>query len=268
MLTYIAQGLVQGLTEFLPVSSSGHLALMQHFFKFEEAEANLLTTVALHFGTLLAVVYYFRADLMPYLTPAGWRDQARRRIALLIITGSLPTAIIGLAFKDRFEALFAYPMIVSIALFVTALLLLVSEKLKTGNEPGTLESAPYWKALVVGIIQGLAITPGISRSGSTIATGLILGIKGEDSTRLSFLLMIPAVGGATLLKAKDLIESGFPQSIDPFGLLIGTLVSVITGFLALKLLVYLVKQQKLSYFAYYLFCISIVSMLMLQFAGK
>ncbi|MBN2841501.1 MAG: undecaprenyl-diphosphate phosphatase, partial [Sedimentisphaerales bacterium] len=84
MLTYIAQGLVQGLTEFLPVSSSGHLALMQYFFKFEDADANLLTTVALHFGTLLAVVYYFRADLLPYLTSAGWRDQNRRRIALLV----------------------------------------------------------------------------------------------------------------------------------------------------------------------------------------
>ncbi len=268
MLTYIAQGLVQGLTEFLPVSSSGHLALMQHFFKFEDPDANLLTTVALHFGTLLAVIYYFRADLLPYLTPAGWQDTGRRRIALLVIAGSVPTAIIGLVFKKQFEALFASPLAVSIALFITAVLLLTCEKLKQTESQQTLEKLPWWKSIVVGLIQGLAVTPGISRSGSTIATGLLLGLKGEDATRFSFLLMIPAVGGATLLKVKDLVESGLPESIQAGGLALGTLIATITGFLALKLLVYMVKQQKLSYFAYYLFCVSTISMILIQFAGK
>lgn len=268
LLTYIAQGLVQGLTEFLPVSSSGHLALMQHFFKFEDPDANLLTTVALHFGTLLAVIYYFRADLLPYLTPAGWQDTGRRRIALLVIAGSVPTAIIGLVFKKQFEALFASPLAVSIALFITAVLLLTCEKLKQTENQQTLETLPWWKSIVVGLIQGLAVTPGISRSGSTIATGLLLGIKGEDATRFSFLLMIPAVGGATLLKVKDLVESGLPESIQAGGLALGTLIATITGFLALKLLVYMVKQQKLSYFAYYLFCVSTISMILIQFAGK
>jgi len=268
LLTYIAQGLVQGLTEFLPVSSSGHLALMQHFFNFEDPDANLLTTVALHFGTLLAVIYYFRADILPYFTPAGWKNSDRRKIALLVMAGSVPTGLIGLGFKKQFEALFANPVAVCIALFITGLLLLTCEKLKQKDSQQSIETTPWWKSLVIGLVQGLAVTPGISRSGSTIATGLLLGIKGEDATRFSFLLMIPAVGGATLLKVKDLIETGIPESIDPVGLATGTLVSVITGFLALKLLVYMVRQQKLSYFAYYLFCVSTLSLILIQFAGK
>ncbi|KAF1083402.1 MAG: Undecaprenyl-diphosphatase [Candidatus Rifleibacterium amylolyticum] len=268
MLTYIAQGLVQGLSEFLPVSSSGHLALMQHFFNFEDPDANLLTTVALHFGTLLAVLYYFRADILPYFTPSGWKNPDRRKIAMLVVAGSVPTALIGLGFKKHFESLFANPSAVCIALFITGLLLLICEKLKKQDNQQNLESISWWKAVSIGLVQGLAVTPGISRSGSTIATGLLLGIKGEDATRFSFLLMIPAVGGATLLKVKDLFETGLPESIEPAGLAAGTLVSVITGFLALKLLVYMVKQQKLSYFAYYLFCVSTISLILIQFAGK
>lgn len=268
MLTYIAQGLIQGISEFLPISSSGHLTLFQYFFNFEDPDANLLTTVALHFGTLLAVVYYFRSDLLPYATVAGWKDQARRRIAMLVVVGSIPTAIIGLGFKKQFEALFANPTAVCIALFATGVLLLVSEKLKQKENRQSLESIPVWKSLAVGFVQGIAITPGISRSGSTIATSLLLGIKSEDAAKFSFLLMIPAVGGATLLKGKELIETGCPEAISISGLVVGTLVSIITGFLALKLLVYMIKKQKLSYFAYYLFCISTISLALIQFAGK
>jgi undecaprenyl-diphosphatase len=241
---------------------------MQHFFNFEDPDANLLTTVALHFGTLLAVIYYFRSDLLPYFTPAGWKDAGRRRIAMLVIFGSVPTAAIGVGFKKQFEALFANPTAVCLALFATALLLLICEKLKQKENQQNIESMPWWKSLAIGIMQGLAVTPGVSRSGSTIATGLLLGLKGEDATKFSFLLMIPAVGGATLLKVKDLIKTGLPASINPVGLTVGTLVSVITGFLALKLLVYMVKQQKLSYFAYYLFCVSTISLVMIQFAGQ
>ncbi len=124
------------------------------------------------------------------------------------------------------------------------------------------------RAIIVGIAQGIAITPGISRSGSTIATGLILGLKGEDAARLSFLLMIPAVGGATLLEVKDLFETGLPTGTDMAGLFAGAVAATITGFLALKFLVYIIKEQKLSYFAYYLFLVSIASFTFIQFAGK
>ncbi|OGK11011.1 MAG: hypothetical protein A2W80_00955 [Candidatus Riflebacteria bacterium GWC2_50_8] len=268
LLTLIAQGIVQGISEFLPVSSSGHLTLMQYFFNFEDPEANLLTTVALHFGTLLAVIYYFRADLIPYFTVAGWRNPDRRKIATLVIIGSIPTAVIGLTFKKQFESLFGNPSAVCVALFITGLLLLICEKFKQQENLQNIEEAPLWKAVVVGFIQGLAITPGISRSGSTIATSLILGIKGEEAARLSFLLMIPAVSGATLLEIKKLAEAGLPPTIDPMALAAGTLAAVITGFLALKLLVYMIKKQKLSYFAYYLFTVSAISLALIQFAGK
>jgi len=216
----------------------------------------------------LAVMYYFRADLLPYLSSSGWKSPERRKIAFMVIIGSIPTAIIGLTFKKQFEALFASPVAVCIALFVTGILLLTCEKLKQTGNPQSIETAPWWKAVVVGFVQGLAVTPGISRSGSTIATSLMLGIKGEDAAKLSFLLMIPAVGGATLLKVKELVEAGMPDSLYLAGLVAGTLVSVITGFLALKLLVYMIKKQKLSYFAYYLFTVSIISLALIQFAGK
>lgn len=268
MFSYIFQGVLQGLTEFLPVSSSGHLTLFQYFSGQMNHDANLLTDVVLHFATLLAVLFFFRADLLPYFTPAGWRDTARRRIAILIIIGSVPTAIIGLGLKDTFESLFSMPKAVCIALFITGILLLASEKLKKIDRQNDLQEFSLIRAIIVGIAQGIAITPGISRSGSTIATGLILGLKGEDAARFSFLLMIPAVGGATLLETKDLFETGLPAGIDMAGLLSGAVAASITGFLALKFLVYIIKEQKLSYFAYYLFLVSIASFTFIQFAGK
>jgi len=268
LFSYIFQGILQGFTEFLPVSSSGHLTLFQYFSGHANLEANMLTDIVLHFSTLLAVLFFFRADLLPYFTPAGWRDPARRRVALLIIVGSIPTAAIGLLCKDFFEGLFSMPKAVCAALFFTGILLLVSEKLKKTTSQTDLADFSFGRAILVGIAQGLAITPGISRSGSTIATGLLLGLKGEDAARFSFLLMIPAVGGATLLEGKDLIEAGLPAAIEPAALLAGAVAATCTGFLALKFLVYIIREQKLAYFAYYLFVVSLASLTYIQFAGN
>lgn len=268
MFSYVIQGIIQGLTEFLPVSSSGHLTLFQHFSGNHNLEVNMLTDIALHFGTLLAVVFFFRADLLPYFTVSGWKDAARRRLALLVITASVPTAVIGLTFKKQFESLFSQPIAVCIALFITGLLLMLSEKLKSANVSADISRLSFGRAALIGVAQGIAITPGISRSGSTIASGLLLGLKGEDAAKFSFLLMIPAVGGATLLEIKDAVEAGLPAAIDPTGLVLGAVTATITGFLALKLLVYIIKEQKLSWFAYYLFLVSITSIVLIQFAGK
>lgn len=268
MFSYVIQGIIQGLTEFLPVSSSGHLTLFQHFSGDHNLKANLLTDIALHFGTLLAVLFFFRADILPYFTPSGWKDATRRRMAFLIIAGSIPTALIGLTFKKQFEALFSMPSAVCVALFITGLLLLLSDKLKAKTSQCEIAQFSFVRAALVGIAQGIAVTPGISRSGATIASGLLLGLKGEDAARFSFLLMIPAVGGATLLHIKDLVEEGMPASIELSSLLLGAITATITGFLALKLLVYIIKEQKLSYFAWYLFLVSTVSLVLIQFAGK
>ncbi len=267
MFSYIIEGIIQGLTEFLPVSSSGHLTLFQYFSGRHDLAANMLADIAFHFGTLLAVIFFFRHDLLPYFTPAGWRDSARRKIAMLIIVGSIPTAAIGILFKDLFKSMFAMPSIVAAALFITGLLLLLAEKLKK-SAASELAGFSFFRAMIIGIAQGLAITPGISRSGSTIAAGLLLGLKGEEAARFSFLLMIPAVGGATLLEAKDAFAAGLPAAIDPVGLAIGTIAAAITGFLALKLLVFIIQKQKLSFFAYYLFFVSIISLVMINLAGK
>lgn len=268
MLNYIVQGIIQGLTEFLPVSSSGHLTLYQFFTGSHDIDANMVADIAFHFGTLLAVLFFFRADILPYFTAAGWRDPQRRKMALLIIISSVPTAIIGFSFKKQFKSLFAMPNVVAVAFLVTGLLLLLSEKLQKNASRREFSDFSYGRGVVVGIAQGLAITPGISRSGSTIATGLLLGLKGEDAARFSFLLSIPAVGGATLLELKDLYKVGIPAALDVSGLLVGLIASCITGFLALKMLVYIIKKQKLSYFAYYLFLASTVSLIMINFVGK
>lgn len=256
MISAVLQGIIQGLTEFLPVSSSGHLTLFQHFSGLKNVDSNMLMDIGVHFGTLIAVLFYFRNDLKPYFTISGWKDSKYRRIAQLIIVASIPTALIGLSLKKQFEALFASAYSVCGMLFLTGLILLLSEKLKKTENSLTTEEIPFWKAIIIGIAQGLAITPGISRSGSTISAGLLLGMKGEEAAKFSFLLMIPAVGGATLLELRKVAGAGLPKGFSMPDLAIASIVSCITGFLALKLLVYIIQKQKLNLFAYYLFAIS------------
>lgn len=262
MLNIAIQGLIQGLTEFLPVSSSGHLTLFQFFSGRTNFQENLAIDVVLHFGTLLAVIFFFRQDLKPFFTISGWKVPANRKLALLIITASVPTAVLGLAFKKQFESLFANPVAVCIALFATGLILLVAEKQAMRQQTGqNLETLTPGKALIIGFAQGLAITPGISRSGSTIGSSLLCGLNAEASARFSFLLMIPAVGGATILEGRKLLSGASQIQISGFQMLTGMLVSTITGFLALKLLVFMLKKQKLSIFSYYLFIVSTISLI-------
>lgn len=270
MLNTMLQGVVQGLSEFLPISSSGHLTLFQYFTKNHNLEANMTTDIALHFGTLVAVCFYFRKDISVYLTPSGWRDENLRKIAWLIIVGSIPTALIGLGLKKQFETMFSSPVAVCIALFITGIFLLISERLKKRKNNDTTITLPqlsYGKAIVTGIAQGIACTPGVSRSGSTIAAGLLLGLRGEEAARFSFLLMIPAVGGATLLELIKVYKSGLPEGLILSNLVVGALTAMIVGFLSLRFLVYMVNKQKLSYFAYYLFTVSVVCFSLIKFVG-
>ncbi|MGM0599137.1 MAG: undecaprenyl-diphosphate phosphatase [Candidatus Rifleibacteriota bacterium] len=270
MLNIMLQGIIQGLTEFLPVSSSGHLTLFQHFTGKTNLEANLQTDIAVHFGTLLAVIFFFRADLKPFFTISGWKDAKIRRLAMLIVSASVPTAIIGLALKDEFESIFTRPSLVCYALLFTGLLLLLSEHIKKKQiqKQIQLNELGYFKAILIGIAQSLAITPGISRSGSTISAGLLGGLKGEDSARFSFLLMIPAVGGVTLLEISKVLSRGIAADLAYTDLLIGIIISAVTGFASLKLLVFIIKRQKLSIFAYYLFTLSLISLIAINYSGK
>lgn len=249
-------GLVQGLTEFLPVSSSGHLVLFQRWLP--HSGDPIAFDLVLHLGTLVPVLGVFRRDLQlmaldvtsgqgPFLQRAGVR------LALLVVLGSVPTAIIGLAFQDLFEQLFANPLSVGVAFGLTGLVLLSTRWVPAGKRG--IEGLDWWRAVLVGVTQGLAITPGISRSGSTIAAGMFLGIERGLAARYSFLLSVPAISGAFLLKARDFDAAHL--ELGP--LAVGFTVAAVSGWGALVFLLRLVNAGDFSRFALYLLPLSAIS---------
>ncbi len=248
LLHSLVLGLVQGLTEFLPVSSSGHLAITQHFLPGFE-QPGVLFDVMLHVGTMVAVIIYFRSELTSMATAPFRRDEdARlyRRLLLLLIAGSVPTALIGLSFKDFFEGLFDNLPVVALMLLVTGTLLFLSERFRRkGRKEGELTLTD---ALVVGTVQGCAIIPGISRSGSTIAALLLKGVDGETAARFSFLLALPAVFGAALLSLRDL--QGLAAGELPV-YLAGTGVAFASGLASIHFLMGVIRKKRLFAFAVY-----------------
>ena len=248
-LDAILLGVLQGATEFLPVSSSGHLVLAQHLLgDFEQP--GVLFDVLLHLGTMVAVAIYFWRDLTG-LVSSLWRSDAlaaqQRYMTALLIAGSVPTAVIGLLFNDFFIGLFERPDIVSVMLLVSGSLLWLAEHLR--NRELARKEMNFIDALVVGTVQGAAIIPGISRSGSTIAALLLRGVDGETAARFSFLLALPAVCGAALLSLKDLDAVTASGTILPY--LAGMFASLITGLLCIHLLMGVVRRRRLHWFALY-----------------
>ena len=241
-------GLIQGLTEFLPVSSSGHLAIAQHFLPGFE-QPGLLFDVLLHFATTMAVVIYFRKDIWKLLSCFFRKDAYAvddRHVFRMILLGSIPTAIIGLSGKDFFAGLFENLLVIGCMLLVTGTLLIVAENARRGGRG--LSQIKASDALVVGIVQGLAIIPGISRSGSTIATLLLRGIDGEAAARFSFLLALPAIGGAMLLSLKDL-QHVTNSDLPAYAL--GALLAFASGLFAIRWLMNVVRNKRLVGFAIY-----------------
>ncbi len=243
----VVLGIVQGLTEFLPVSSSGHLVLGQRLLGVNEP--SMLFDVAVHVGTLVAVVAVFRNDIWAMLQglwDRGTAGRTGRRLIWLVVVGSVPTAIIGLLFKDRFEAMFSSCLAVGVALLITGTLLAVAGRAPAGDRDA--ERTGAGRALLIGAAQGLAITPGLSRSGSTISVALLLGVDRKLAAHYSFLLSIPAILGALLLQVRDL-EAG--QAVDWAPLLIGGAVAGVTGWAALRVLLRVVQAGRLHWFAPY-----------------
>lgn len=240
-------GVVQGLTEFLPVSSSGHLTLFEQFVELDGD--NVLFNLFLHVGTLLPVLWFYR-DKVLFLVkdplqsdqPFLQRDGVRRW--LLLIAASVPTAIIGLVFKDLFDELFSNPAALTVSFTITAVVLLTTRLANPSGRKLTLGIA-----VLLGIVQGLAITPGISRSGSTIAAALLLGVERDEAAEFSFLMSVPAITGATLLLLKDADLAAF----DPLDVAIGFTASLVSGYLALVLLVALVRRGGLHWFSIWCF---------------
>jgi len=238
-------GLVQGLTEFLPISSSGHLALAQHLLGFKEPQ--LFFDVMLHLGTLIAVLAVFHRDVADLLRG---RDM---RTLIGIAIGTVPTAIIGVGLKGAVEAAMTNVYLVAGMLAVTGIVLITSSKLSRGSEG---KVSPL-KALGIGVAQGLAVMPGISRSGLTISTGMLIGIRSDEAARFSFLLAIPAILGASALEMRDATASGLPLS----SLLIGTSAAFISGYAAIKLLLSSLRRGKFQLFGYYCLCVALVAAL-------
>lgn len=224
--------------------------LAQHFFGLGESSRILAFDVALHFGTLLAVVYAYRRELWSMLSGQSWR------MMLLVGLATLPAVAVGLGLKSLIEKTFVSPIESAVEILVTGAVLWWTKRF-TGvenKEPGPASS------LAVGAAQALAILPGISRSGMTIATGLFCGFSRETAARFSFLLSIPAIAGACLLEAKDL--SQFPRSLWP-QVLLGTAVAAVTGFLSIRWLLGVISRGKLHYFAYYCWAIGLAALLAL-----
>ena len=253
-------GVVQGLTEFLPISSSGHLALTQSWLDLEpDSTQMLLFDVLAHLGTLLAVGIVFAASARRFLhrliseTSPAWPGGKRVawRIALLALIASVVTGVIGLLFKDRFEAAFANRLVIGLALIVTGVLLAFSVKTARGRRGW--KQFRWWQALLVGLAQAVAITPGISRSGATICVATYCGLRRRWAAEFSFLIAVPAIVGATLLKLRDSLPPNHvalaPTHWGP--ILLGSLVSFVVGIVALRMLLGVVRRAKLHYFAIY-----------------
>ncbi len=253
MMQAIFLGLLQGLTEFLPVSSSGHLAIAQHFIaNFEQP--GILFDVILHVGTLAAVILYFNNDIKNLLR-APWNREPQckeyRKLLLLIIFGSIPTAIIGMTFKDSLTAMFNHVQLVASMLLLTGALLFVAQRWHNGKRP--LEKLTFTDAFITGLVQGCAIIPGISRSGSTIAILLFRGVDAVTAARFSFLLSLPAILGAALLSLGDM--QSLPSEQLPI-YLAGGAMAFLSGMGAIRMLLGILARQRLRIFALYCWAIA------------
>jgi len=240
LIQVLILAIIQGITEWLPISSSGHLVVVQEYFGLAPP---VIFDVMLHVGTLLVVLIVFWKDIAGMLKATAQLDftPEEGKLAIFIVVGSIPTALIGFVFRDIFKSFFNNPLAVGIALLGTGSILYVSKYGKNGKEMS------YLDAFLIGIAQGIAIIPGVSRSGITIATGLLSKLRKETVFKFSFLLSIPAVIGATIAESENL----FLGEIDGLAIVLGVIVSMIVGYAALKLLKRLLLKERFHLFAYY-----------------
>ena len=252
MLEAIILGILQGLTEFIPVSSSAHLILLPWFFGWQGVVNTLGFDVALHLGTLIALVVYFRKDWVELLRTA------RRKDGMIwhILIATVPAAVAGLIFRDAVEGLRS-PVLIIFTLSVVAALMLFTEKVKKGSEGLGMDKISRKDALIIGIAQALALVPGVSRSGITIVAGLMRGVQRQAAARFSFLMSTPIIAGAGFLETRKLVLSG-DAAVRPDLFLAGIAVSAVTGYIAIKYLLRFLQNHSLKPFAYYRFLLAFV----------
>ena len=266
----IILGLVQGLAEFLPISSSGHLALLQNWFGIDETKV-LLFTVLLHVGTLISVFIVYWKDIWELIvelcitikdlcTGKGLKLDERpvRKLGVMIIVATIPTAIIGLVFNDFFDSLYTSVIPIGIGLIITGFLLLIAERMNSGNR--TIENMNLRNAIFIGCVQGVAICPGISRSGSTLFGSLVCNLDRKFAVKFVFLISIPSILGSAILEAPEAIEAGVTASeLGP--VIAGMVVAAIAGLAAIKGMIKIVQDKKLIWFSYYVWILCAIVVL-------
>lgn len=263
----IILAVVQGLTEFLPVSSSGHLVIVRELLHVEEA---LLTfDVLVHLGTLVSVILVLWNDVKALVNAvvgiivdifhgchisAAVSKDGYRKLAIMIIVASLPAAVMGIVFQPLVYVLFSSKLAVGIFLLATGTVLWLGEFFARGT--AILPDLPLWKTLCIGIAQGFAIAPGFSRSGATISAGLFVGLNREDAARFSFLLSIPVILGAGILELKDISLSQFATG-SRVPIIFGFITSIVSGYFAIRLVLTAIRRRKLTVFAVYTWVLGI-----------
>ena len=263
-------GLVQGIAEFLPISSSGHLAIFQTFFHMENVEeSQMLFDVLLHLGTLISVCIVYRSDIVDVVKELwamlmglfGKKTEKRlpvRRLILLVILSTVPLVLAVVA-DDFIEALYSSTLFIGIALLCTGTMLYLSDKLASGHK--TERDATWVDAILVGIMQAIAVLPGISRSGSTITAGLVRGYDRKFAVRYSFLLSIPAIVGANILKIGEAVKAGVGEGLFlPYA--VGMIVAAVSGYFAIKLVKLLMDKGKFGRFSYYCWAVGLITIIL------
>ncbi len=267
LLEAIFLGVVQGLTEFLPVSSSGHLLLGQYFLGMDQARFGLTFDAAIHTGTVLAVISYFWRDLLR-MAGAFLRslrgpnfEERDQRMAYLILVATVPAGVIGLLFKSFFEGdRVRSPWLVAFNLVLVGVLFIVGEVV--GRQNRTSDKLGFKEALAIGLAQTVALFPGVSRSGGTITLGLFLGLRRDEAARFSFLMSVPITTAAALLSLAEAFGSGIDAG-DALLFVAGSVTSGVVGYLAIRFLLNYLAGHSLRVFAYYRFALAAVVVLLL-----
>jgi undecaprenyl-diphosphatase len=258
MFEAIVLGIIQGLTEFIPVSSSAHLILFPWFFGWEGQVNTLSFSVALHFGTLIALLLYFRKDWLAIIKTVNKKNGLLRNI----LYATIPAVASGLVFNEEIENI-RDPLLITFTLSLIAFMMILIEKRKKSEKGLEIDRITLKDALFIGVAQACALVPGVSRSGITIVAGLMRGFTRQASARFSFLLSTPVVAGASVLEAGKLITASDPIRIDLF--ITGTAISTFTGYFAIKYLLRFLRNHSLNPFAYYRFLLAFVIILTMLF---
>jgi len=250
-------GFIQGATEFLPVSSSGHLVLGSHLLGFKEQ--GIAFDTMLHLGTLLSVIIVFRKELFAMvLAPLRWIRGSREKEVhhfllwdIYVVLATIPAVIIGLGFKERLEQMFTSILVVCLMLVITGIMMIITKHIRDRGRP--INSG---RSLLIGCAQACAILPGLSRSGSTIFTAMLLGVNRETAARFSFIMSVPAILGAAVLNLREMIMS--PLASDSLvNMAAGTIMASVTGYFAIILLLDVIKKNRLPWFGYY--CLAVAA---------